>query len=66
MNPARSTTYAALGGAATIILTWVAREFAAIEVPAEVGQAITLIVSTLLVHFTDDDDRSLPPRDFAD
>ena len=61
MNPARSTTYAAIGGAFTIILNWVVSLFG-LEVPGEVGQAVTLLVTTLLSHFVHDDDRAEPVR----
>lgn len=61
MSPERSTTYAALGGAVTIIATWAAHAFAGVDVPAEVGQAVTLIVATLLAHFVSD----AKPDDFS-
>lgn len=38
-------TWMAASGAITIVLTWVVREFAQVEIPTEVGQAITMIVA---------------------
>lgn len=53
-----STTNASLGGAVTIVGVWAAKQFAGVEVPDYVAQAITLIVAVLLGHLTTD---SPPP-----
>ena len=48
MKPDRKITAGALAGAMTVIFAWILREFAQIQMPAEVSSAVTLIVYFLV------------------
>jgi len=56
----QSAQAAALAGGLTIIIVWAARVFAKVEVPVEVGSAITGVVTVLVGHFVDDPVLSQP------
>lgn len=49
-----STTLSTVAGAITIILVWLLKITAAIEVPDYVAQSFTLIITVLVGHFTVD------------
>lgn len=51
MAPDRKVTAGALAGALTVILAWMLREFAGIEMPAEVSSAVTVLVSFVVAYF---------------
>lgn len=49
--PLNKVTAALLSGALTMVLLWALRTYAAIEPPAEVQQAIIVIVSFVVSYF---------------
>ena len=46
---------AALAGAASVCLVWLAHQFTHVEIPGEVASAITTILSVVAGWFTSDD-----------
>lgn len=69
MNPVvvpASTITTLAAGALTVIIVWLAKEFASVVVPAEVAGAFTTLAAVLASHFTNDAPKKLidaPPID---
>lgn len=49
-----STVTTALAGGLSIIIVWLIKEFAKVDVPNEVQGALTLVMSVATAHFTTD------------
>jgi hypothetical protein len=54
MAPRPKVVAAALAGATTSIILWLMGTFAQLDVPAEIGAAITTVVSFLISYITSD------------
>lgn len=61
-----STGMGAIGVMLSTVLVWACKQFAGIDMPAEVGASIGGIVSMVLMHFTKDGPSLDAAREAAD
>ena len=52
--PTRKITSVALAGALSIILVWAVKHFANVDIPGEVGQALTVVLSVVTGYVVPD------------
>jgi hypothetical protein len=57
--PTQKVATGALAGAVSVILVWALRQFAGLELPAEVASACTMVLSFAVSYFTPPSDRDI-------